>query len=405
MKMPSGYGSVVKLSGKRRKPYAVRTSKINEYVNVYIETPPDEVLSQFKRLRFKYNKRKGCWSAIATDRTREYAEFLKDDMGIKAEPQFKQDYTFHAYFERPELAYSFLAELNNGDVVAEHRKYTEVPTFAEIYRMWEKYKKGLKHQIADSTWRNYEIAFNHLAPLHDKKFVSIRTNEIQEVLNSYNHKSSSTIGSMRAILKGTYSYAKMNGYVDTDLSEYLVYEWTKPTEEIHMPYTTEEIGVLWKSLYEINNVDIVLIYIYTGLRPSELLNIFTENVHLDEQYMIGGMKTEAGKDRIIPIADKILPLVKNRYNPDRKYLINNKYGNHYSYGSYVESNFRTVMGKLKMQHTPHDARHTFATMMNNAGANEVCTKLILGHSMRNDVTKGVYTHKTPSDLLLEVNKI
>lgn len=31
--------------------------------------------------------------------------------------------------------------------------------------------------------------------------------------------------------------------------------------------------------------------IYTGLRPTELLEILTENVHLDEKYMVGAMKT------------------------------------------------------------------------------------------------------------------
>ena len=58
--------------------------------------------------------------------------------------------------------------------------------------------------------------------------------------------------------------------------------------------------------------------IYTGLRPTELLEILTENVHLEEKYMIGGIKTDAGKDRIIPLNDKIIPLIKNRYEPNRK---------------------------------------------------------------------------------------
>ena len=78
--------------------------------------------------------------------------------------------------------------------------------------------------------------------------------------------------------------------------------------------------------------------IYTGLRPTELLEIQTENVHLDEKYMVGGMKTEAGKDRIIPLNDKIIPLVKNRYDANKKYLINNKFGNHYTYGAYMNGN-------------------------------------------------------------------
>ena len=108
--------------------------------------------------------------------------------------------------------------------------------------------------------------------------------------------------------------------------------------------------------------------IYTGLRPTELLEIQTENVHLDEKYMVGGMKTEAGKDRIIPLNDKIIPLVKNRYDANKKYLINNKFGNHYTYGTYMNGNFNTCMGKLKMKHLPHDGRHTFASLMDSAGA-------------------------------------
>ena len=40
-------------------------------------------------------------------------------------------------------------------------------------------------------------------------------------------------------------------------------------------YSDEEINTLWSKLYEINNVDIILIMIYTGLRPTELLEIIT----------------------------------------------------------------------------------------------------------------------------------
>ena len=71
----------------------------------------------------------------------------------------------------------------------------------------------------------------------------------------------------------------------------------------------------------------------------------------------------------------------------------------------MNSNFNTCMGKFKMKHLPHDARHTFASLMDSAGANDVCIKLIMGHSMKNDTTKGTYTHKTLEELLAEVNKI
>ncbi|MBD5485956.1 MAG: tyrosine-type recombinase/integrase [Lachnospiraceae bacterium] len=200
-------------------------------------------------------------------------------------------------------------------------------------------------------------------------------------------------------------YAKLNEYIDRDFTEGLVYEWTESSTQIHDRYSDEEIRIPWSKLYEINNVDIILIMIYTGLRPTELLEILTENVHLEEKYMTGGMKTDAGGDRIIPLNDKIIPLVKNRYDPSKKYLINNKYVNHYAYGTYANGNFNTCMGKLKMMQFPHDDRHTFASLMDNAGANDVCIKLIMGHSMKDDITKETFTHKTIKELLTEVNKI
>ena len=87
--------------------------------------------------------------------------------------------------------------------------------------------------------------------------------------------SQTTISSMRAVLKAIYQYAKLNEYIDRDLTEGLVYEWTNSTEQIHDRYSDEEIKTLWSKLYEINNVDIILIMIYTGLRPTELLVIIT----------------------------------------------------------------------------------------------------------------------------------
>lgn len=405
MRNPTGYGSVIKLSGKRRRPYAVRTSEIIEYIDIYTDkVPQNDILKELKRLKFRWNAKQYLWSAVSSDKTRAYAESLNNKYSIRSKICFRQSYKFHAYFEKPALAYQYLADLNNGAVIAEHKKYTDSPTFAEMYDKWKKYKLSLKKKIGKSTWNNYETAYVRFEDIHQRKFISLKTEDIQNVLNKYNYMSASSMGNMRTVVKALYSYAIMNGYVDTDLSRYLVFEWTD-TDEIHSPYTEEEIDILWNKLYEVNNVDILLIYIYTGMRPAELLNILTEDVHIDEQYMIGGSKTEAGIDRIIPIADKILPLVKGRYDPDKKYLITNKFGNHYTYGSYVGANFDTVMRKLNMQHLPHDSRHTFATLMDKAEANEVCTKLIMGHSLKSDITKGIYTHKTVADLLAEVNKL
>lgn len=406
MRLPNGYGSVIKLKGKRRKPYAVRTSEIVEYIE--IDAPkelPMHIQREFNRYNFKWRKKTQVWSAFSSDIIREFADNLMQEKGYEYSISYRQTFKYLEYFSKQEQAYSYLSEINSSGVVVEHIRYTEVPTFAEMYEKWKNYRKSLPDKLSSNTWRNYEIAFNHLSDLHYKKFNSLQTDAVQECINKWSCKSNSTVSNIRTVLNNLYKYALMNNYIERDLSQFFVYSWANTREQIHSRYTNEEISTLWSNLYIIKNVDLILITIYTGLRPTELLEIKTENVHLDEQYIIGGIKTENGIDRIIPIADKILPLIKNRYDPNRRFLVNNKYGNHYTYGSYVSANFNTVMNKLGMKHLPHDGRHTFASLMDDVGANNVCIKLIMGHSMKGDITKGTYTHKSIQQLIDEVNKI
>ena len=74
------------------------------------------------------------------------------------------------------------------------------------------------------------------------------------------------------------------------------------------------------------------------MRITELLEVENVNVHLDERYLIGGKKTDAGKNRVIPINKKILPFIKARYNPENKYLINFE-GKPVTYTTYIRNFF------------------------------------------------------------------
>lgn len=365
MRLPNGYGSIAKLNGKRRKPWAVRVS--------FFEEQPDGRVKQKQR--------------------------------------------YLAYFADQKHAIAYLAEYNNGAVVKEHQKYADVPTFAELFGKWEKYRRSLKSSPTESTWKNYHIAFNMYSSLHSEKIISIRAQQLQDCITAQSSKSSATIGNMRAIIRGMWQYAIANEYTEKDITQHLVFEFTKTGVPIHTRFTDQEVVALWDALWTVNNVDIVLIYIYTGLRPSELLEIESADVHLEERYMVGGMKTEAGRDRIIPIHEAIVPLVEYRLKQNRRYLITNKYGNHYTRAVYTNSNWNTLMQKMNLTHSPHDCRYTFAALSDTCGMNETCRKIIMGHATPSktgtayktggtlDVTQDVYTEKTIPELVREINKL
>jgi integrase len=56
-----------------------------------------------------------------------------------------------------------------------------------------------------------------------------------------------------------------------------------------------------------------------------------------------------------------------------------------------------VMKKIGAEKTPHEARHTFETRLDNAKGNRKCIDMLMGHKSK-DVGNRVYNHKTIQQL-------
>ena len=142
-------------------------------------------------------------------------------------------------------------------------------------------------------------------------------------------------------------------------------------------------------------VNTVLIYIYTGFRLQELLGMKTEQINIKDWYFEGGIKTAAGKCRIVPIHDRIKPFVKALVDEGNKYLFTYQ-GKKFSQANYYKC-WGEVMEKIGADKTPHEARHTFETNLDNAKGNRKCIDMLMGHKSK-DVGNRVYNHKTIEQL-------
>ena len=123
--------------------------------------------------------------------------------------------------------------------------------------------------------------------------------------------------------------------------------------------------------------------------------------------MFGGLKTDAGRNRCVPIHSKIRDLIIKRVDQAKElesdYLFNDPDSQSGMCMTY-RSRWNKVMEKLKLSHRPHDTRHTFITLAKDAGMDEYIIKLIVGHSIE-DVTEKVYTHRTLDQLKEEIELI
>ena len=82
------------------------------------------------------------------------------------------------------------------------------------------------------------------------------------------------------------------------------------------PFTPEERKKLWDRRAD-PRVQVVLIYIFTGWRLMELLNMRPEDIDLEAWTMKGGEKTKSGKNRVVPIWTGIRPFASTRTSGTR----------------------------------------------------------------------------------------
>lgn len=250
-----------------------------------------------------------------------------------------------------------------------------------------------KGNLKENTIKNYKSSFNRIRHLHNKLISEITLDDLE---NAIKDLIPSTQLIVRNCLKNCYSYAIKYDYVTKNLAAILDVKEYKKVKQINI-FTIEEINELWDNVGTEYFDDIPLILLYTGLRINELFNIKIDDVDLDQKvFNITDSKTKNGI-RTLPIHHKIIPLVEKRYNPDNEYLITNKHNNNkVHYITFVKNYW-------KLDHTRHEARHTFTTYLTKCNDDKFIVKKILGHSI-NDITDH-YTHRNIQELSEAINKL
>lgn len=117
-----------------------------------------------------------------------------------------------------------------------------------------------------------------------------------------------------------------------------------------------------------------------------------------------GLKTAAGKNRIVPIHSKIRGFVEHRLavNPGALFAIKGNPATTQAYTKLFKSTLRKIA--ITTYHTPHDCRHTFTSLLDSADVNQVCIDRLIGHASRS-ITMRTYTHKTIEELRQAIEMI
>ena len=325
MRLPNGYGSVYKLSGKRRKPYVAMTSH-----------------------------------GIGSD-----GKVIRKPLG---------------YYKTKSEALTALGEYNRDPAILNISKIKFGKALEEYVEYMDSCKP-LSH--------SYKSALKKVKPFHDELLIHIKTKDIQDIINTL---TPSMTLFLKSALSGFYKYCITHDYIRVNYAESLITK-KAPKSTLHKPFTPKEIHELWyyKNVYV---AKVALVMIFTGVRISELFIL--ENKNVFDNHIITGVKTEAGKNRIIPLHKAIVPFIKELQSDGDMFMDGNI------------ARFRYWWSKCDIpairNHIPHDTRHTCETMMWNAGIDKRTMQLIVGHAGR-DVDESVYIHNTFKQLYEAINKL
>ena len=299
-----------------------------------------------------------------------------------------------AYFETYNDAYAALIEYNRNPC-----DLSNDITMNELFNRWiVTHEKRLKNPISG---RNIRYAWTHCKPIYDMKVVDVRARHMKTLIDETDTTNGNKIR-MKMVFKQILDYAVEYEIVDHNYAKDFKAETIEPRKNTgsHNTFSDEELDILWEHVGESKYIDMILVQCYSGWRPTELCSLYKEDIDLSLRCMIGGSKTEAGRNRKVPIHPRIYNIIERCLTEtDSKFLFGDM-----GYEQYRVC-FHKVIDDLGLSdHSPHDCRVRFVTSAKESGLDEYAIKLIVGHTIA-DLTERVYTKRDFSWLLSEIEKI
>ncbi|MDY3931863.1 MAG: tyrosine-type recombinase/integrase [Erysipelotrichaceae bacterium] len=340
----------------------------------------------------KSGHRRNPWVLVVSDGWVQHY----DEHGVPiGKPKLRRRYLGWFATRKDALAAVALASKTNQDndkqesAKIENKSNLEmVPTFAML---WSDVKKLRKARWAYTTYNNYLACYRRSEKIHNTPVNCITYKDLQLIMNDYMNggHSSGSLKLQKVFFTMMFSEAVKQGYISSSPAQYVTYKAT--AEARHKKAIPEDTIKYIATRTDAPTHDIVMLLIYTGMRIEELLHLKPSDYH--DTYVIAGEKTEAGKNRIIPIhpyiSSTMRQFVRQRHDPYSTVLM------------HIVSDCKEYYG---YEFRPHECRHTFITLANKYHMDLYALKRIVGHAAK-DVTEAVYTHITVETLAKEIEKI
>ena len=254
-------------------------------------------------------------------------------------------------------------------------------TMQQIYDSWLPTHES---RVGKSTMDCYKAAWKYFKPLHFMPFADIDLDDLQECVDDCPH-GKRTKENMKALAGLLMKYAIPRHQTDLNYAEYI--HTGNDEKGTHPAFSREQIDLIRGQIGITPHAEDVYCLIYTGMRPSELFALTKDDYK--DGILYGGIKTEAGKNRAVPVSPKIMGIIENRLRPVSEYLFPKDDGTQMSAKYFRDNYFYPVLAAAGIQplptpehpahYVPYSCRHTFANLLKDVQGSDKDKANLIGH--------------------------
>ena len=293
---------------------------------------------------------------------------------------------FYGYTEEEALAAR--EQYKRQEAAGEYKR--ENPTVKDYADRWLPLHKS---DVSDKCYSDYKKQLDALTEIiGDVKMKDVTVDDAASVWRHYDGYSASTIKRAKMLFIALFDAAIENDICIKNPFRGRFAQPPKGTEGTHRALTEEEISLIWSTPHRMQIASLIMLY--CGLRRGEVLALTGKDINLKDstitvskavrfdgnQPVISSPKTSAGV-RTVPISYIIQPFLKDI----KGNVISTAKGETMTetafsrcWESYILHLSKAAGHPVNIR--PHDLRHTYCTMLRDAGVDLKQAMIWMGHS-------------------------
>lgn len=315
------------------------------------------------------------------------------------------------YGATPEEAIAAREEFKRQEAAGEYRRKTS-QTVQEYADYWLPIHKG---DVKQTTYNAYKsLLKNILPPIADIFLKEVTSDDIAELYAGLTGKSASYIHKCKILLSAIFDSAVDAGYILKNPCRAQSVKPPKGTKGSHRAITEEERELILNTPHRMQLAALVMLY--CGLRRGEVLALKSSDIkgdlltvsrsvyYVSNQPIISTTKSQAG-NRTVPVPSVLRPFFCGL----RGYIYpgnNNAPATEQAFTRGWEA-YRKALSNAAghpVDIRPHDLRHSYCTMLRDAGIDMHQAMLWMGHADEQMILH-IYDHVTDSRTAQSVNQL